>query len=250
MLPGSGASSASASPPAGSADLMEGAVLARKSRALLSHARRHGWLAGGRLLVRESLAQAGALRVGICYALEDAAAKLENLPPVAGLQIRRLHPDEARVFGAAGEDWFLPGYIEQSLQRGDDCFGAFVDGTLACSGWYARAPILQFGGVIGFPDDVVWEHRIFTRPEFRGRGLAASIKAPAARHYREQGRTTMLATVEWTNDASRCLYRRLGSRAIATILQLGRGRPSRTWLLGGAGSGLHLIRHDGAEITA
>lgn len=216
--------------------------LVRRLRTLATHVGRHGVLAGVRLLLGRSLAQLDVVHIGVCYALEDFSRAAAPLPDVAALELRQLDEREIRRLTAAGESWFFPGAVEASLARGDFCFGAFVDGMLVASGWYATVPIRQFGAVIGFRERGVWEHRLYTKPEFRGRGINAAIKIPAMRALAERGYDTLINSIEWTNDASRRLHERVGYEAIAAIVRIGSERVGITRLYGGSRQDLHIVR--------
>jgi GNAT superfamily N-acetyltransferase len=191
-------------------------------------------------VVGHSLADVHLLAVGICYALPDAERALASVPKVPELLIRRLTTEEVLERTARQEDWFFPGAVEESLERGDLCLGGYLGGGLVCSGWFATRPILALGGIVGFGPDCVWEHRLFTKLEFRGRGLNGALKPVALRHFAPQGFTTLLNTVDWTNDASRRLHVRLGYRRVATLLRVGSSRLGRTILVGGEEVGMHL----------
>jgi GNAT superfamily N-acetyltransferase len=186
------------------------------------------------------MADLGLLSVGVCYALRDAGRALASLRTPPELVVRRLAADEVLRLSAERQEWFFPGAVQTSLARGDECFGGFLDGVLACSGWFATRPLLALGAVVGFSSDCVWEHRLFTRMEFRGRGLNAALKPVAFEHFASRGCTTLLNTVEWTNDASRRLHTRLGYRRTALLVRLGAGRVGRTILMGGREFGMYL----------
>jgi GNAT superfamily N-acetyltransferase len=215
--------------------------LARKARTAVTYGQRHGGGAVFRHYAGNALYALGLLRAGSCYALDDYAI-LMAAPRVAGFDVRLLTHEEIANFAATGEPRFELAEIGPLLARGDMCFGGFVDGELACSGWYALEPIPQFGVVLGFAPNAVWEHRLYTRPAYRGRALQVALKAAAARWCRERGRAVILNSIEWTNDASKSLHRRLGYRRIATIVRIGTESTGRTFVLGANAFGVHVVK--------
>lgn len=201
---------------------------------------RHGPLAGARLLVGLPLSERKLLSVGICYALPDAALALAGTPSVPGLCVRPLSTDEVLERSERRDDWFFRGAVEDSLARGDRCFGGYMDGDLVTSSWYATKPVFALGSFIGFAPDCVWSHRLFTKREFRGRGLSTALKREAFAALAAEGFTTSLNVVEWTNDSSRRLQRKNGYRRVATLICLGSRDSGKTLLFGGREFGVHL----------
>jgi GNAT superfamily N-acetyltransferase len=214
----------------------------RRVQHFATRVRRHGAVSGIRALVGRLLAQARIARIGVFYALDDYSRASIRMPEVPGLELRQLDEAEVRRLTADGEPHFFPGAVAASLERGDYCFGAFMDGQLVASGWYSMVPIVQFGAVIGFRPGAAWEHRLFTRPEFRGKGINAAIKLPAMETLAALGRTRLINSIEWTNDASRHLHERVGYERIGSIVRLGSEGFGVSLLLGGAREGLHIVR--------
>lgn len=218
--------------------------LSGKLETVLNHWRRHGPVSGIRLIAGEALEKTGLLDVGICYALEDAASALKRMRFPEGFTCRELGEGEIRDRASRREDWFFPKAMETCLARGDRCFGTFLDGRLASSCWIALRPLRMLGAIVEFPDDCAWEHLIYTKPEFRGRGLAATMKVRVAQELAMSGRLTLLNTVRWTNDASRRLHERIGYRSFATLVHVGPASVGRTWLIGGHDMRLRISRVD------
>ncbi len=71
-------------------------------------------------------------------------------------------------------------------------------------------------GTIGVVADVADLHRIATRPQRQGRGLARGLLDALTSAAREQGAERMLLEVASTNDPARRLYERAGFATIAT----------------------------------
>lgn len=214
--------------------------LAGKAKTVTGHFRRHGAAAGFRLLLGEPLSRLGLLHVCGIYALHDAVRRLHSLPIPAGLDVRALTPQEVRQYVQNREPWFFPAGVQSSLARGDQCFAGFLGGQLVCHGWFATRPLPVLRAQLGFAEDVVWEHRLFTKPQFRGLGINPALKVVAMRHFSNMGRTTLANVVIWTNDASRRMHARLGYARVGTLLRAEVARHGRTVLIGGREIGLNI----------
>jgi GNAT superfamily N-acetyltransferase len=220
------------------------AGIGHKLGTLRAHVEWHGAFAGLRLLAGEPLDRLGVLRVAVCYALPDAALALSRLAVNSDpeLVIRPLSVEEVRDRSVRREDWFFRDAVERSIARGELCIGGYLNGVLATSVWFGSKPVPVMGSSIGFARDCVWQHRGFTRPEFRGRGLHALVIKQGFAFYAGQGYTTILNTIIWTNDSSRRLHRRLGYRHAGTLIRIGADRSGKTFLCGGREFGLQLLR--------
>jgi ribosomal-protein-alanine N-acetyltransferase len=71
-------------------------------------------------------------------------------------------------------------------------------------------------GTVGVVADVADLHRIATRPDARGRGVAATLLADLLDAARERGAERMLLEVADSNASARRLYERAGFATIAT----------------------------------
>lgn len=201
--------------------LLKAGHFRRRARTVMTHFRRHGSKAGLRMLLGETLDRTGLVRIAVLYTLPDSIGALEASAQVSGLHIRRLDASEVRLRASRMEDWFFKGAVDESLARGDLCLGGYLDDSLVCSNWFTVRPIRVLGRMLQLPKGTVFEYRCFTKPQYRGRGLAAALKLPAARIYAGRGFTSFLNTVMWTNDASRRLNERMGYRRAGAIVKLG-----------------------------
>ena len=197
------------------------ASLSRKIGTLKEHVGRFGWPSAVHVALARPLERWRLLRVGYCLALDirNPLRPPGDLP--SGAEVRELRLEEVGELAQSETDWFFPGAVAASLERGDRCFAVLIDGVVACSNWCATAPLLQFGLVLQPPVGGFFGHRLFTKPAHRGRKLQAFLRAHVADHYRALGYEWYLNTMFWTNTASLHAAERLGYRRVATILAVG-----------------------------
>ncbi len=202
----------------------------KKFRTLRSHLERYGPAETAWLLVAQPLEDLGALNIGHCYALDLHHALPPETPPRNGVEVRELTRAEIDELASRGQDWFFPRAVEESISRGDRCFGVFVDEALACSNWCTVQPLHQFGLRLSCSDDGLFEYRVFTAPEFRGRRLQRILRDFVTRTYRDDGFRWYLNTMYSTNSASIRAAKKYGFQRIGTIVRIGSLNGGRAWL--------------------
>jgi GNAT superfamily N-acetyltransferase len=216
------------------------AVIRRKAATVVAHFQRYGSRAGLRMLIGDSLERIGLVQIGVFYTLPNFVDALRITTEIDGLQIRQLGADEIRQRASRKEDWFFEGAVGESLDRGDVCIGGYIGNTLVSSGWFTTGPIRVLNRTLQLPADTVFEYRLYTKPEFRGRRLNVPIKLHAARLYADRGFSRFLNTIVWSNDASRRLQEHLGYRQCGVLLKLGQS-DRLTYILKPTLEGLGLV---------
>lgn len=205
-------------------------VAKKKLRTLKSHVDRYGPREAAWVLVAQPMENLGFLAVGHCYALDlhHALPAEEQYEP--GMVVRELTKSEIEAQAAQGEHWFFPGAVEESLCRGDRCFGVFVQDVLACSNWCTTRPLRQFGLQLSCSEDAFFGYRMFTVPQFRGRRLQRILRHFVARQYIGDGYRWYLNTMYSTNSASIRAATNCGFQRVGTIVRIGSRARGRAWL--------------------
>jgi hypothetical protein len=115
-------------------------------------------------------------------------------------------------------------FIEQALERGDQCYGIVDDGKLASYGWYAHQPTaINDDLVLSFDSDYVYMYKAFTHPDYRGQRLAGIGMAKAVEAFTRQGKKGIIAQVESHDHLTLHSCDRLGCQTFGSILILGHG---------------------------
>jgi hypothetical protein len=206
-------------------DRGQGAASQRsRLRTLKVHAQRHGWLSALLLLILQPLENSKILRIGYVFVTSTAPVSPEPKVDVDQLTARLLDEKEIRQRASRNEDWFFREAVERSLQRGERCFGAYIGDQLATSIWYTEKPLMQLGAVLVMPPGMVFSHRRFTKPEWRGRKIAvwAGWHGRAALH--ATGTLWTCGVIYATNASSMASSRKGGGQIVGRILQFGPDR--------------------------
>lgn len=108
----------------------------------------------------------------------------------------------------------------------DRCYAALIRGRLAGYIWLASGSIeaehnrgrtAASGVPLSFPANAVFVYKAFTREEYRGRRLYASLLAGAMRELSADGVMRLITTADWTNAAAVAACRRLGFQELGKI---------------------------------
>ncbi len=146
-------------------------------------------------------------------------------PLPVGFEARWLTPEEVREFSQdIGND--LPLEFVENIKSNNRCFGILTQGRLAAYGWYALhqvEPKYFFQVGMQLPPNLVYMHKGFTHPDYRGQRLHAMGMQRALQSLSEEGVEAIISTVDWTNFASlrscdRLGYQRLGRLMKCTLL--------------------------------
>ncbi len=142
-----------------------------------------------------------------------------------GFEARWLTPEEALEFSQdPGNDLALE-FVE-NIKSNNRCFGILTQGRLAAYGWYSLnqiEPEYFFQTGMHLPPNLVYMHKGFTHPDFRGQRLHAKGMQQALQSLSKEGVKAIISTVDWTNFASlkscdRLGYQRLGRLMKCTLL--------------------------------
>ena len=114
-------------------------------------------------------------------------------------------------------------FLDEALQRNDECF-AICDGeTLAAYGWYSRGPTpIDAHLELNFSPDYVYMYKGFTDERYRGQRLHAIGMTMALRHYRAAGFKGLVSYVESTNYSSLRSCSRMGYKVLGSLYVLKR----------------------------
>lgn len=129
--------------------------------------------------------------------------------------------DEAglRAFARDPENELSAEFLDQALQRGDQCYGIVDRGRLAAYGWYAfgPTPIGLPGVVLHYRSGYVYMYKGFTHRDYRGKRLHAIGMTRALAHYLATGYRGIVSYVESTNFDSLKSCFRMGYEAFGTV---------------------------------
>jgi hypothetical protein len=182
---------------------------------------------------------------GFCLTPADAHVPLATRGDERCL---RLEPAEVMRETGTPDSGITAEDAAANLALGEDCFGVYVDGTLASHAWYSgRACALRSGIHVRFDPRYAYSRWAFTRPEYRGRGLHALGKRHALQHYAAQGRLGVLSTVKAVNFESLRSAVRQGSRPVGWMFAASTGGRHLLWASAGCrayGMGLESVAVD------
>lgn len=141
-----------------------------------------------------------------------------DLAPVA-YQIRTLQRDEMLRLPCLTSAGMQSPYIEQALDRNDECLAVMVAGEPACVCWYARSgPVVLYRlWNIDFPDGCIYVHAAYTAPAHRGKRLLEQNLHAALARYAGSGATALFGMVESSNYPSLKAFRRAGYAHHGTV---------------------------------
>ncbi|HYV84813.1 MAG TPA: GNAT family acetyltransferase [Patescibacteria group bacterium] len=130
-----------------------------------------------------------------------------------------LAPDLLRRFSLDPETRLSPGFVEEAVSKGDECFGILRNGRLATYGWYSSRPtrIDPPEMRLRFRYDYVYMYNGYTHPRDRGLRLHAIGMTLALREYLRRGRKGLVSYVESGNFDSLKSCRRMGYAEFGSI---------------------------------
>jgi hypothetical protein len=116
---------------------------------------------------------------------------LLGLPPprVPPYEFRWATPEEVLAAAADPEpEWMELPRVSASLEKGERCTAAFLEGRLVSCTWSATTGPLCRGHAINVPPSCVYGHEAKTRAAHRGKGLYAALVLTSARAAGEAGK--------------------------------------------------------------
>jgi ribosomal protein S18 acetylase RimI-like enzyme len=146
------------------------------------------------------------------YVLAEGIAEVTPGVPVVIEQLQRDQVDEFNAFRAPAD----PQSAAQRLASGHRCFVARYEGTIVCSGWVATGHAWSeyLSATISIAPDDFYMYGVYTRPEFRGKGIAEALRAETCRFYRSQG---FRRVVTYVVPENRRALSRLGFHTIGIV---------------------------------
>lgn len=176
-----------------------------------------------------ALYRVGGVTVYTVICLEPERVRTDHVDR-RGLEVAELDGDRLRE-AARDPALGLPApRLAEELAKGDRCYGAFVDGALACYTFVAERPTVVQGEVV-VTFDPAWAltRWTWTRPDRRGRGLYSAVKAKALADATGRGRKGLLGMVAAYNFESLHAAAHLGFRPVATMVVGEWRRRALTW---------------------
>jgi hypothetical protein len=110
-------------------------------------------------------------------------------------------------------------FVDEALQRGDQCYAILDGDALAAYGWYAfgATPIGLPGMLLCYRSDYVYMYKGLTHDRYRGQRLHAIGMTLALRHYRSSGRKGLVSYVESVNFDSLKSCKRMGYLVFGSV---------------------------------
>lgn len=124
-----------------------------------------------------------------------------------------------RHYGSDPVNEIPESFIDETMAKGDQCFGIFDGAVLASYGWYSRQPthIDPPELFLHFSPAFVYMYKGFTHHDYRGQRLHAIGMNLALKHFLEQGSKGLVSYVESSNfDSLKSIYR-LGYMNVGSI---------------------------------
>jgi acetyltransferase (GNAT) family protein len=130
-----------------------------------------------------------------------------------------LDPQRLRALGADPANELPPGFLDEALRKGDECFVILDGERLASYGWYATTPTaLDLPALrLHFSTRYVYMYKGFTHPDYRGQRLHAIGMTRALASYLARGYDGLIAYVEANNFGSLKSVYRMGYTDIGRI---------------------------------
>lgn len=129
-----------------------------------------------------------------------------------------LDPERLMVLSKNPEFQLEREFLEEALNKGDECF-AILDGDfLASYGWYSNRPTKVGDGLeLRFDKRYIYMYNGFTHPDYRGQRLHAIGMTMALNHYLNRGYSGIVSWVEANNVSSLRSCYRMGYRDFGEI---------------------------------
>lgn len=163
----------------------------------------------------------------VCRAIRPAAIATPDTPSLLpeGFTFRALSAQDIEEF-ARDPEHDLDSPLSALLNDNHTiCFAVLEGGRLASYCWYTVAPVAaehHWGVALHLPPHTAYAFKAFTCPAYRGRGLHQSAMELAFEELsRRFGTSHVLASIGWTNDASRRCYRAAGFDELGSLITSG-----------------------------
>ncbi len=157
---------------------------------------------------------------GDCFLLaRSLEGAMPTAHPIDGLTLKEIQSGDLGLFTGMKNPSDLLWY-ESLLAKGRSCIAARLDDELAAYGWFTSQvePAVERTYVPLAPGDV-FIFDLFTRPEFRRRGIQSAVLGRILALGREKGYTRALSLVRVNNAPSLNLHTKLGFQTICRLSQ-------------------------------
>lgn len=185
-----------------------------------------GWTAAGESLIDRIGDSLMSLQViEVVWLHHSKVAGLTDVDP--RFEFRFLSADEVRRFSVDPSLKLAPSLADRIDSEQDRCFAALQGSELCAYGWYAFDCIEgehNFGVPMSFPSDTAYMYNGFTHPDFRGLRLHGQTMGLALRALKKYEVSSLVSTVDWTNQASIRSCDRLGYQRLGRLVTFRRDR--------------------------
>ncbi|MBI1312249.1 hypothetical protein GC176_13250 [bacterium] len=155
--------------------------------------------------------------------LESSRVKL-SLEHDPKFEFRQLDTHEVAAYARDPANDLDAQMIDRAAGGRDLCFAWLCNGRLASYGWYAFDGIEaehNAGVALSYPSTVACMYKGFTHPDFRGARLHPIGMGLALQRLRRFGVTSLISTVDWTNERSLKSCDRLGYERLGRFVTTG-----------------------------
>jgi len=109
-------------------------------------------------------------------------------------------------------------FLDEALNKGDECFAILDGDSLASYGWYSNRPTKVSDELeLHFNEQYIYMYNGFTHPNYRGQQLHAIGMTMALNHYLNRGYRGIVSWVESNNVNSLRSCHRMGYRNFGEI---------------------------------
>lgn len=173
---------------------------------------RHGAMAAMHDFIISAVNKILAARIQVVYLL-DAPVIHPQQPD--HIDIHPLSRAEIKTW-VDHSGYELPGhFVDQALNNGDICFGAFINNELLGYAWYAGQPASFSNGLTAhFDTDYAYGYKNLTLPSARGQGIQQWLKFYILDYYRKLEKKGIIAAIDSHNFNSRRSTSSTGAKAI------------------------------------
>ncbi|MGH9938601.1 MAG: GNAT family N-acetyltransferase [Blastocatellia bacterium] len=129
-----------------------------------------------------------------------------------------LDPEKLMVLSKNPEYQLKRNFLDEALDKGDECFAILDGDCLASYGWYSNKSTKVSDELeLHFNERYVYMYNGFTHPDYRGQRLHAIGMTMALDHYLNRGHKGIVSWVEANNFSSLRSCHRMGYREFGEI---------------------------------
>lgn len=149
-----------------------------------------------------------------------------DVEPELALELRFVEAEDRAAY--AGLHPGGPAELRERLEKGHRCFGAWRDGRLIATRWFATelAPIEYLGRDVPLQPGELYLYELYTAQDVRGRSVTRAAGAGAVAALSAEGARRLVGAVLPENRSVRRAYEKGGWRIVGRIgfVRLGRWR--------------------------